>query len=83
MDVNLKFFENELFCSTLIQYISNTYNVECLILLQDYDNEEVGIQIQLIGVKQNIEDARSDLQALFETVNTKILNNEETDEKGK
>ncbi|CAF3581457.1 unnamed protein product [Rotaria sp. Silwood1] len=81
MDINLKFFKNELFCSSLIQYISNTYDLKCYILSEDEQKENIGIQIQLLGIKKNLENAYSDLQILFENVNKKIFNNEETDEK--
>ncbi|CAF3537312.1 unnamed protein product [Rotaria socialis] len=65
----------------LIEYIEYTYNVRCIILSQDQHNENLGIQIQFSGVKQNVEDAHNDLESLFTTVTTKIFNDEETDKK--
>ncbi|CAF3767822.1 unnamed protein product [Rotaria sordida] len=81
MDINLKFFKNELFCSSLIEYISNTYDVKCYISSDDQKKKNIAIQIQLTGVQNSIENAYKDLQSLFETVNTKIFNNEVIDEK--
>ncbi|CAF2915481.1 unnamed protein product [Rotaria sp. Silwood2] len=72
---------NTVYMQNLIQYISNIYNVECHISLEDQQKENVGIQIQLSGLRKNVENVHSDLQLLFETVNTKIFNNEKTDEK--
>ncbi|CAF3924690.1 unnamed protein product [Rotaria magnacalcarata] len=65
----------------LIEYIEYTYNVKCIILSQDQHKENLGIQIQFSGVKQNVDDAHNDLESLLTTVKTKIFNDEEKDKK--
>ncbi|CAF1342365.1 unnamed protein product [Didymodactylos carnosus] len=78
--INVKFFQNQLFCSSLKRYLSKTCNVGSEIQQQIVE-EEVGIHIQLKGVKQYIKTARDVLERLFEAVQTKVYNAENTDAK--
>jgi hypothetical protein len=51
--------------------------------MQDQYETKVALEIKLSGGRENVRNARNDLQSLSKTIKTKVFNNEETDKKGK
>jgi hypothetical protein len=51
--------------------------------MQDQFETKVALEIKLSGGRENVRNARNDLQSLSKTIKTKVFNNEETDKKGK
>ncbi|UJR16813.1 hypothetical protein I4U23_003712 [Adineta vaga] len=65
----IRFFNNEFFQSHFQQYLSKMFNVEWNFqLTRTHD-----IDIELIGAKQNVKNARDDIKQLFEYDQQKII----------
>lgn len=82
-NINAKFFCNSLFCSSLQEYLSKEYNVSCQIPTDFEIDDENGILIEFSGSETAVKNARDRVQTLFETMKTKLYNDETTDRKGK
>ncbi|CAF0897838.1 unnamed protein product [Adineta steineri] len=74
---SIKFFNNEIFRAHFQQHLSNAYSLKCC--LRSTDSQD--IDIELMGTKQNVKDARDNIKKLFECVQEKIFNREDTDQK--
>ncbi|UJR11256.1 hypothetical protein I4U23_015438 [Adineta vaga] len=74
--INIKFFKNPSFCTTLQRYLSQIFNITCSIKVED-----VNVIITLDGDKQNVKSSRDAMKDLFESVQSKIYNSEDTDKK--
>ncbi|CAF1114353.1 unnamed protein product [Adineta steineri] len=80
-NISSKFFKNQSICSVLTKYILNKYNVQCHTPTANQYETKDALEIKLSGVKDNVKNARNELQSLFETIKTKIFNHEEIDKK--
>jgi hypothetical protein len=76
---HIKFFNNPLFRTHFQQYLSNTYNIECQIRLLETQE----IYLTLNGIKQNVKTARETITSLFKSIQTKIYEDENTDQQSK
>ena len=75
----IKLFHNDTFRIQLQRYVSNTYNIKSSIDLTDVQN----VNVELIGTKQNVKEAREMLKSLFESMQEQIFNRDKTDQRGK
>lgn len=82
-NINIKFFQNPLFCSKLKEYLWTDYNVQCEIPSELPIDDDIGITLKLTGTDTDIRLTHDHLQKLFQMVKTKIYDNEHTDKKGK
>ncbi|CAF3536741.1 unnamed protein product [Rotaria sordida] len=80
-NVNVKFFKNPLFCSSLQEYLWKEYTVDCRIPSQVQIDDEIEIPIELLGAETAVKHARDHIKALFEMMQTKVYNNQNTDKK--
>ena len=76
---NIKFFNNPSFRTHLQQYLLNTCNVECQIRLLETQE----IYLTLNGIKYNVKAALDTITNVFESIETKIYENEDTDQQSK
>jgi hypothetical protein len=83
MSVSLKFFKSELICSNLTKYFLKKYHVKCHIPMHDQYDTKAPLHIKLSGIKENVKNVQKDLRLFFETIKTKIFNDENTDKRGK
>ncbi|CAF4018972.1 unnamed protein product, partial [Adineta steineri] len=74
---SIKFFNNEIFRGHFQQHLSNAYSLKCC--LRSTDSQD--IDIELVGTKQNVKAARDNIKKLFESVQEKIFNRDDTDQK--
>ena len=82
-NINVKFFTNPLFSSTLREYLWKEYTVNYWISSEVEIDDEIGVPIQFSGTGTDIEHARHYIKSLFKTMKSKVYNNENTDKKGK
>ncbi|CAM4863546.1 unnamed protein product [Rotaria socialis] len=81
MNISMKFFTSESISSYLTKYYLKKYNVRCYIPMQHQFHTQVSLSIKLSGIKENVKSVHHDLQSLFETIKTKIFNDEDKDKK--
>ncbi|CAM4934412.1 unnamed protein product [Rotaria socialis] len=78
-NIAVKFLKNPLFCSKLRQYLCSEHRVDCRIPSEFPINDDIGVALELSGVKIAAQLAHDHVKALFQMVKTKIYNNENTD----
>lgn len=76
---NIKFFNNPAFRIHFQQFLLNTFNIECQIRLLETQE----IYLTLNGIKQNVKTARETITNLFESVQTKVYDDDDTDQQSK
>lgn len=79
IQTNVKFFYNPSFRARLQEYVLDTHGIECQIGLLETQE----IFLTLIGIKHNVKAARDTIKNLFNLIQTKTYDNEETDQKSK
>ncbi|UJR07882.1 hypothetical protein I4U23_012164 [Adineta vaga] len=70
----IKFFQSELICNYLQEYLSTNFDVTCNIPMTILSISNTDLLVRLSGHKQEVQAAHQNLQSLFATLHTTILN---------